>query len=365
MPGTIQEEPEVVQPDMKKALDKIVRKITLWCPAMRLDIPALNYCNFIQDVSAPKLHSSLDALKASWLAVPTSAFPTTAVVDWSPDYQGNTFKYPSFTPASLKECVPKPFEAAYGKIPPPLPVTFSDPRVGRFFGSPSWYMNNRVLLRNPFVQHSIPGNELIKSQATSESLSKETLKGGSVLFDLCGNYAIRLGAWKQWALGLQSSRVSPSHDELLSLIDEFVSFTDVFRPCLWRLNLLASAAVMTAKKQARVLVLAKFNGLPDMKKALLHSDFGVPELFGPLESKMQANVDMHLKFNVHTWRLSLKGFDVKRGGGTSSSSSGPAKAPKRTNAARAAPAAVASPPFLGAGRGRGRGKGKGRGSKGK
>lgn len=359
-------QPEVLPTDIRRALEAVVRKIHVWCPTMSIQAPAMQHCNYSQEASGSHLRSSFDALKDSWLALPTNAFPSDAVVDWSPRFQCPTFKYPTGTRATTSDFVPHPLRAMYGPPPPALPVTFSNPRVEKYFGSPNWLSQNRIVLGDPFHQSSIPGNEMLKSLSHIESFSRESLKGTSVLWDVVTNYLTRIDSFKKWALDLRSSGVSAPIDDLEALIDEFADFCSMLQPSLRRSNLISASAAMTAKKQARVLVLARFNGDSQMKQTLLHSDFGVGDLFGPLNHLMQANADMYHRCGNLQWRLTLRKNDGKRGGAPPSSPYGPAKVPKRTNAAQAAPVAKAvKSPFLESGLGKGRGKGRGRGSKGK
>ena len=361
--------PEVLSSTARSALESTVKKIWFFCPTMKARAPEVEYCNYSQDAPGVKLTSSYDAFKDTWLAVPAGTFPSNVTVDWSPEFQCQDFSYPTGSPASFKHTVPLPLRKSYGFAPLALPVTFSNPRMEKFFGSSHWLTrSNKINLKRPFTLPTFNGNAIFKALASAECISKEALREGSVLFDVLDNFNIRLASHKQWALDLIASESSASpqlasNSDVLALIEEFISLMGILRPIVRRTNLLSASAVMTVKKQARELVLARFAGLSTVKSALLHSDFGVPELFGSLNSEMQSNVGLYDLHDNRTWILSLKKSDGKRSS-SSVSPQGPAKVPKKTNAAHAAPSASVIPsPFQVAGRGRGKGRGKGRGTK--
>ena len=54
---------------------------------------------------------------------------------------------------------------------------------------------------------------------------------------------------------------------------------------------------------AHEIVLTRFEGKKQLKEALLCSDFGTPDLFGPLKAEMAENVKMYRTLNNREWRL--------------------------------------------------------------
>ena len=75
---------------------------------------------------------------------------------------------------------------------------------------------------------------------------------------------------------------------------------------LRRIILYASSCVMVNKSMAREIVLPRFVGKDQLVDALRHSDFGTPDLFGPLNAEMEENVRMYRTHNNKEWRICLQ-----------------------------------------------------------
>ena len=67
-----------------------------------------------------------------------------------------------------------------------------------------------------------------------------------------------------------------------------------------------SSSVMASKHMAREQVLARFAGKHQLKEACLVSDFGTPDLFGPLCADMTENVKMYRSHDTKDWLLTTR-----------------------------------------------------------
>ena len=89
------------------------------------------------------------------------------------------------------------------------------------------------------------------------------------------------------------------------LVTKTLNLMNTNRLALRRILLYSSSCVMVCKGMAREELLTRFYGKQQLKEALQFSDFGTPDLFGPLNAEMAENVRMYRTHNNKEWRMSL------------------------------------------------------------
>ena len=136
---------------------------------------------------------------------------------------------------------------------------------------------------------------------------------------------------------------------------------------------------MVNKHMAREIVLPRFEGKTLLKEALQYSDFGTPDLFGPLSAEMADNVRMYRVHNNKEWRMTTRKSGASSKRKASSSLSSPSikrslassSTPLSSSSFNAAPSHQGSQPqysksvFQNARGKRGKKRGRGRGGRGK
>ena len=233
-------------------------------------------------------------LEQTWLSKPTAAFSSTGPADWS--------KHTSFLPSLRygKNLVPKNLRVKFGDPPLDLPFVYSDPRIQEFFTSDSWLRNSKINLPDCFDSDTTYSTEQLAKLSLTEGLAKRSLQTAHGLFDLNSEFYEKLTLLSDMGVTNQSQSDWDTH---LAMMKDFI-FTNIL--ALRRIVLSTSSSVMTTKQMAREIVLPRFVGKDALKSALLFSDFGTPDLFGPLDPKIVAFTDKYLTHDSKEWRLSAR-----------------------------------------------------------
>ena len=239
-----------------------------------------------------KLHSDLDILKQTWLAAPSAKFSVEGdIVDWSshkklfPDLRFGKKLMPEI---SLKE---------FGDPPLGLPFEYSDPRTKRFFEGKPWLLDSKISLPDCFEHDFTFASQQLQKLALNEGLVKRSLQSAHGLFDINSDFFERLKELEK------TDPKSVDWNVELGYTKDLI-FTNML--ALRRQILCASSSVMTTKQLARDIILPRFDGKAQLKDALRYSDYGYPDLFGPLSSKMQANADKYFTHDSKEWRMVAK-----------------------------------------------------------
>ena len=235
-----------------------------------------------------KIHSKLDILKQTWLAVPSTEFSDGASVDWS--------SYKKIFPNLRfgKNVMPRVFRKEFGDPPFDLPFDYGDLRTKRFFEGEPWLKDSKISLPDCFDQDSTHTTLQLNKIALNEGLIKRSLQSAHGLFDLNSDFFVRLEELEK------TDPMTVDWNTEISFMKDLI-FTNIL--ALRRQILCTSSSVMVNKQLAREIILPRFEGKPQLKDALRYSDFGTPDLFGPLNAKMQANADKYFTHDCKEWRL--------------------------------------------------------------
>ena len=237
------------------------------------------------------INSSLQILDQTWLAVPPADVVSGVEGDWS--------AYKDSFPSHRFGNTVMPKEAREEHGDPPFQFTFkyTDTRTQLFFESDPWLKGGKIKLPGCFESGSTYGGYHVNKVALLEGLGKKALQTAHGCFDLNSDMNIILGEL------LNRDASSVDWNDLLS---QFRILLDFNLKALRRTIMYTSSSVMAAKHMARELVLAKFAGKVLLKEACLVSDFGTPDLFGPLCADMAENVKMYRAHDTKEWLLTTR-----------------------------------------------------------
>ena len=260
--------------------------------------------------SAFTIHSDLELFSQTWIAVPPVVKDTGLAGDWE-SVKGD---FPALRFGS--SVMPKGAKLLHGDPPLDLPFKYSDSRTQDFFSSEPWFRKSRISLPDCFELDSTYGGNLINKIALCEGLTKKSLQTAHGIFDLNNDMAVLLREHEEKDFQGVDWNVLVSNMQNLLLTN---------LKALRRVVLYTSSGVMVNKHMARETVLSRFEGKTQLKNALLYSDFGTPDLFGPLNGVMRENVKMYHTVNSKEWRISVRRSEAPKRKSTSSLSSTPAK----------------------------------------
>ena len=237
------------------------------------------------------MNSDLQILDQTWLAVPPAVVLTGEEGDWS--------SYKESLPSHKfgKTVMPKEAREEHGDPPFQFSFKYSDPRTQLFFESGPWLKGSKIKLPGCFDSGSTYGGYYVNKVALLEGLAKKTLQTAHGCFDLNSDMNIILGELSK------REASSLDWDDLLSQVRVLLDFN---LKALRRIIMFTSSSVMAGKHMARELVLTRFAGKPLLKEACLLSDFGTPDLFGPLCADMAENVKMYRSHDTKEWLLTSR-----------------------------------------------------------
>ena len=232
--------------------------------------------------SAFTIHSDLQILDQTWLSTPPVDRNTGLAGDWE------SYKDQMPTHRYGNSVLPKTERLEHGDPPLDLPFKYSDSRTNEFFRGESWFRQGKIKLPSCFEHDTTYGGNLINKIALDEGLTRKALHSAHGIFDLNSDMDFLLNELE---------------DKNLQDVDwkvELVKFRNLLttnRKALRRIILYASSSILESKSMAREIVLTRFEGKKQLKEALLCSDFGTPDLFGPLKAEMAENVKMYRTLN--------------------------------------------------------------------
>lgn len=262
------------------------------------------------DNASYTIHSDLQILDQTWLGVPPENTNTGLAGDWS-----STENLPNFRFGI--SVLPKEARLEHGDPPLDLPFEYSDARTQKFFNGDSWFKRGKIKLPSCFEYDSTYGGNLVSRVALSEGLAKRALKSAHGIFDLNSD------------MGFMLNELEESNFHNVDWKLQFVNIRNLLNTnalALRRIILYASSCVMVNKSMAREIVLPRFVGKDQLVDALRHSDFGTPDLFGPLNAEMEENVRMYRTHNNKEWRMTVRrSFTATKRKASSSLSSPPLK----------------------------------------
>ena len=241
--------------------------------------------------AALTMNSDLQILDQTWLAVPPTVVLTGEEGDWSSHKES----LPSHKFG--KTVMPKEAREEHGDPPFQFYFKYSDPRTQLFFESGPWLKGGKIKLPGCFDSGSTFGGFYVNKVALLEGLAKKALQTAHGCFDLNSDMDIILSEL------LKGDVSSLDWDDLLP---RFRILLDFNLKALRRIIMYTSSSVMASKHMARELVLSKFAGKYQLKEACLLSDFGTPDLFGPLCADMALNVKMYRSHDTKEWLLTSR-----------------------------------------------------------
>ena len=282
--------------------------------------------------SAFTIHGDPKLLDQSWLSVPPIVKSTGLAGDWKSQKEF----FPCFRFGA--SVLPPAARKVHGDPPLDLPFEYADSRTQEFFSGGSWLkggISGKIHLPNCFdLDSTFAGNHIHKT-ALSEGLGRKCLQSAHGLFDL-----------NQEMLTLLNELEAGDFQNVdwNNMLVKFKSLTTANLKALRRIVLYSSSGVMINKLLAREIVLPRFDGKDQLRDALLYSDFGTPDLFGPLSAEMSENVKMYRTLNNKEWRMTVRRAVKRR-----SNSSLASPAAKRSSSSVSSPiastvASVASKP---------------------
>ena len=237
------------------------------------------------------INSDLQILDQTWLASPPGDVSSGGAGDWLPYKQ----EFPSHRFGN--SVMPKGAREEHGDPPFQFCFKYSDPRTQLFFDSDPWLKGSKIKLPACFESGSVFGGYHVSKVALLEGLSKKALQTAHGCFDLTSDLDVILGEL------LDKDISNVDWTDLLAQIRIVLNINlKAFRRCI----LYTSSSVMASKHMARELVLARFAGKSQLKEACLLSDFGTPDLFGPLCADMAENVKMYRSHDTKDWLLTLR-----------------------------------------------------------
>ena len=237
------------------------------------------------------INSGLQILDQTWLAVP----PANAVSGVEGDWSAHKDSFPSHRYGNT--VMPKEAREEHGDPPFQFTFKYADPRTQLFFESDPWLKGGKIKLPACFESGSTFGGYHVAKVALLEGLGKKALQTIHGCFDLNSDMDVMLSE----LLNLDVSSVDWN-----DLLSKFRILLDFNLKALRRTIMYTSSSVMASKHIARELVLAKFAGKVLLKEACLLSDFGTPDLFGPLCADMADNVKMYRTHDTKEWLLTTR-----------------------------------------------------------
>ena len=275
------------------------------------------------------INSDLQILDQTWLAAPPADKLTGGDGDWTsfnklfPSHRyGNTV-------------MPKDARAEHGDPPFQFTFKYSDARTQSFFSSDPWLKDGKIRLPHCFESGSTYGGHHVSKLALNEGLAKRALQSAHGIFDFNSDM--------EHIVGELESR-DPSTVDWKDLIVQFQILLNLNLKALRRIILYTSSSVMVSKHMARELVLSRFSAKPTLKEACLFSDFGTPELFGPLCADMAENVRMYRTHDTKEWLLTTsKSLPAWKRKASSSPSPSPYKKPAKVSASPLAASSFTPP----------------------
>ena len=302
-----------------------IRKIF---PEKFIDCPQLGNLSHSRSLSPGlTIHSSLKFLDQSWLAEPP-ADVTGSQGDWfslKDDFPSHRFG---------NTVMPKAAREVHGDPPFQFVFKYEDARTQNFFAGTPWLKGGKIKLPSCFESGSTFGGHIVQKLALAEGLDRKALQTAHGMFDFNKDFDLILD-------NLVASDFAG--DGWKGVVSKFKILLNLNLKALRKTLLYTSSSVIVSKQMAREHILSRFVGKKQLKEACLYSDFGTPDLFGPLCADMAANVKMYRSHDTKEWLLTPRSFSAGKRKSASVSPSPYKKVSSSLSSVVAAPVAASGP----------------------